>query len=297
MRDRAEHTVLVTGANSGIGFAATSALVEAGAEVVMACRDRSRAEAAARSLPAGPGGAVVADLDLADLSGVSSFAEALTGPVDDLVLNAAIMACPLRFSTDGIELQMATNHFGHVLLTSLLLRSMPGDGRVVVVTSIAARGGRLGVAMRREDLVAPSPYRPQVVYSNTKQANLLFALELNRRLLVSGRGIRAIAVHPGVSATELFSRQLRDQGRGALVPLVRPLLRVVLQSPAAGAAPVLRALSDGALEGGELIGPRHLGQSRGRPEILPVFTTGRDENTARRLVELTENVISGPILP
>lgn len=291
--------VVITGANSGIGLEATRALVEHGATVVMACRDPGRALVAARTLPSGPGSVAVAELDLADFSSIRRCAGELAGagePVYALVNNAGIMATPFRTTVDGIEAQMGTNHFGHALLTALLLGSIAPGGRVVVISSIAARGGRLTAAMTAEDLTAPVPYSSQGVYSNTKQANLLFAEELHRRVRARGLDVTVVAAHPGVSATELFARQLRDNGKGMLVPIVRPVMRLVLQSAAAGAAPTLRALSDPSLRGGELIGPVHLGQSRGSPRILELFPQGADATAAARLFELTEEIIGTPIV-
>lgn len=292
--------IVVTGANSGIGLEATRVLVAHGATVVMGCRDTSRGEAAARTLSTGGKGAVsLSHLDLADLASVRSFAEECKKGGEELwalVDNAGVMACPLSFTADGLELQMGTNHFGHALLTSLLLGHLAEKGRIVVVSSIAARGGKLSASTTAADLTAPVPYSPQGVYSNTKQANLLFAGELQRRLRAAGHGQTVVAVHPGVSATELFTRQLRDSGKGWLVPLARPVIKVVLQSAVAGAWPTLRALSDPALRGGEFIGPRHLGQSRGLPELLEVYPQGSDLAAAARLWELTEEVLATPLI-
>jgi NAD(P)-dependent dehydrogenase (short-subunit alcohol dehydrogenase family) len=303
MGDWAGRRVVITGANSGIGLEAARLLVEHGASIVMACRDVTRGEASARSVTAKPqagvGGTVVRRLDLADQASVRDFAAecvADDGPIYALVNNAGVMACPLSFTTDGLEMQMGTNHFGHALLTSLLLPKIDPNGRVVIVSSIAARGGHLGAAMTAEDLTSPVPYAPQAVYSNTKQANLLFAQEWQRRLTSAGSKVAVVGVHPGVSATELFLRQMRDSGRGFIVPVARPFMKLVFQSAAAGSWPTLRGLSDPGLTGGEFVGPRHLGQSRGVPELLKLYPQGADTRAAARLWELTEEILSVELL-
>lgn len=296
----AGRTAIVTGANSGIGLETARALAKGGARVILACRSLERGAAAATEIAAEVGSAdavVVRRLDLADFASIRAFAEGVDDGLDALVANAAVMACPLAFTTNGLELQMGTNHFGHALLTSLLVARLAQGGRIVVVASIAARRGRLTEDMTLEDLTAPVPYRSQQVYANSKQANLLFAYELARRLAAGGSSAVAVAAHPGVAPTELFARQLRDNGRGFLVPLVRPAMRIVLQSPTAGAAAVVRAATDPALTGGELIGPRRLAQTRGRPELLAPYRSVRDPRTASRLWKLTEQVLEGPLLP
>jgi protochlorophyllide reductase len=171
-------TFVVTGANSGIGLAAATDLVGRGATVVLAVRDAAKGERARASMR-GPGKAEVLELDLADLDSVEAFAKLLldrcTG-LSALVCNAGVMGGPLQLTAQGFERQMGTNHLGHAALVSRvwpLLHST--GGRVVLVSSLAARGGRLSASTTREELVAPVPYVPQRAYSNSKQANLLFA--------------------------------------------------------------------------------------------------------------------------
>jgi NAD(P)-dependent dehydrogenase (short-subunit alcohol dehydrogenase family) len=278
-RDR---TVVITGGASGIGLAAARELRSAGAEVVLACRDVERARAAA------PGLAVRA-LDLADLDSVAAFAAATTS-VDALVCNAGVMGGPLLCTTQGYERQMGTNHLGHAALVARLFPLLEqAAGRVVVISSIAARGGSLGPAMTVDDLVSPPAYDPQQVYSNTKQANLLFAQELHRRV---GTRVAVVAAHPGVSWTNLFPRQLRDEGRGWLVPPMRVLGPLLLQSARAGAQPTLRALGEPS---GSFVGPKRLNQWRGPAELLEVYRTGSDPVTAARLWELSEQVLGLPL--
>jgi len=290
-------TFVVTGANSGIGRAAASDLVGRGATVVLAVRDVARGEQA-RAAMTGPGKAVVLELDLADLDSVDAFAKLMldryTG-LSALVCNAGVMGGPLQLTPQGFERQMGTNHLGHAALVSgvwPLLHS--AGGRVVLVSSIAARGGRLSAGTTRDQLVAPSPYASQQVYANSKQANLLFAQELHRRTARAGSPVSAVACHPGVSDTSLFVRQLRERGLGVLAPVAKGLSKLALQSATAGALPTLRAI-DHSTPSGAFVGPAALGQVRGRPELLDVYPTGTDTAAAARLWQLTEDVLGSPL--
>lgn len=298
MGDCSGRRVVITGANSGIGFEAAKDLVARGATVTLACRDLDKAKAAAAGI-SGPGEARVRHLDLSDTQSVRDFAGECApadGPIDGLIANAGVMACPFRLSTDGWELQMATNHLGHALLVGLLWPALAPAARVVMVSSLAARGGKLTASTTVDDLVQPANYVKQQVYNNTKQANLLFAEELDRRAKAAAKDVVVVAAHPGVSYSELFPRQMRDAGHGWLVPVMRPILKIVLQPTRAGATPLLRALVDPELKGGELIGPKHFGGSRGAPEHLEVFKTGTDPAVAAHLWQLTEEILGGPIL-
>ncbi len=291
-------TFVITGANSGIGFETARDLVGRGASVVLAVRDLGRGERARAQLT-GPGTATVAELDLADLDSVERFAKELVAQQDGLsalVCNAGVMGGPHLLTAQGHERQMGTNHLGHAaLVTALWPLLHSAGGRVVILSSIAARGGRLSATTTRDQLVAPSPYVGQAVYSNTKQANLLFAQELHRRAGRAGSPVSVVACHPGVSQSELFARQLRERRMGFLVPAARAVSKVALQSSAAGALPTLRALHH-STPSGVFVGPSAFGQFRGRPELLEVYRTGRDEAAAARLWELTEEIL-GTSLP
>jgi protochlorophyllide reductase len=292
-------TFVVTGANSGVGLETARQLVQRDAHVLLAVRDPARGEQARAEITGtGRGRASVVRLDLADLDSVREAAKRIAEVAPDLhglVANAGVMGGPLQLSAQGLERQMATNHLGHAALVGALwpqLRS--AAGRVVLVTSIAARTGRLTPATTLEQLTAPSPYLAQAVYANTKQANLLFAQELHRRAVAARAPVTVVAAHPGTSATALFTRPLRERRLRALVPVVDAALRVALQPAAAAALPTLRAL-DPSTPSGALVAPAHLGQTRGRPELVPVFATGRDPATAARLWELTEELLGVPL--
>ena len=298
--EQAGRTFVVTGGNSGIGLEAARQLVARGAHAVLACRDPRRAEEARVDISRNaPGRATVVELDLADLDSVDTFAKRLPddlGPLSGLVCNAGVMGGAYRTTEQGHELQMGTNHLGHAALVSTLWPLLEESaGRVVVVSSIAARGGNLSAVTTADDLVTPTPYESQKVYARTKQANLLFAQELHRRSAAAGRPVSAVACHPGVSWTNLFVRQLQDSGRGWAVPAARLIGPVAMQPARAGALPTLRAL-DHSTPSGAFVGPAHLGQWRGRPELLDVYRTGSDAAAAARLWELTESILGHPIL-
>jgi NAD(P)-dependent dehydrogenase (short-subunit alcohol dehydrogenase family) len=290
-------TFVITGANSGIGRETARDLVARGATVVLGVRDVRKGEQAKAGFT-GPGTALVHELDLADLDSVATFAKTVAAEHESLsalVCNAGIMGGPFGLTAQGHERQMGTNHLGHAgLVTGLWPLLHSAGGRVVLVSSIAARAGRLSATTTREQLVAPSPYVGQAVYSNTKQANLLFAQELHRRAGAAGSPVSAVACHPGVSESELFTRQLRERRLGVLVPVAKGVMKVALQSSAAGALPTLRAL-DHSTPSGAFVGPSALGQVRGKPELLEVYSTGKDEAAAARLWELTADILGAPL--
>ena len=286
-------TFLITGANSGIGFEAARELVSRGAHVVLAVRDVAKGERARAALT-GPGSTSVVELDLSDLDQVAGAAKAVLDRHEGLaavVCNAGVMGGPYLLTPQGLERQMATNHLGHAALVAGLWPLLHASAaRVVVVSSIAARAGRLSPQTTRQELVDPAPYDARRVYSSSKQANLLFAQELHRRSGRAGSPVSAVAVHPGVSATNLFARGLEERGASLLAPVSKALTRVAFQSAAAGAQPTLRALHH-STPSGAFVGPARFGQVRGRPELLDVYASGKDPATAARLWELTEQVL------
>lgn len=270
--DQHGRTVVVTGATSGIGRATAAALARAGARVVLAVRDVDKGARVAADLV---GETEVRALDLADLSSVRAFAERWEGPLDVLVNNAGVSVPELRRSVDGFELQLATNHLGPFALTNLLLPHV--THRVVTLASQAERAARLDL----DDLaVRRTPYKEFRVYAGSKQANLLFSAELQRRLVAAGSPVRTAAAHPGFVATGMSSG---SGGIGAL------MTRLLAQSPGDGALPVLYAAT-ADLPGDSYTGPEHLMHMRGGAELIRRSATAKDPELARRLWEESERL-------
>ncbi|MEU6355739.1 oxidoreductase [Streptomyces sp. NPDC047072] len=276
--DLAGRTAVVTGANSGIGLRAAQALAAAGAHVVFAVRDPERGEAAARTAN---GSTEVRRLDLADLSSVREFAAAWDRPLDLLINNAGVMMLPERRTADGFEMQFGTNHLGHFALTNLLLPYV--TDRVVTLSSGLHRGGS-GV-IDFDDLNSTANYSPTGAYAQSKLANLLFTLELQRRLTEAGSRVRALAAHPGYAATNLQSHTGN--------PLLRGFMwignRVMAQPDTAGALPTLYAATQD-LPGASYVGPDGLGESRGGPTLVGRSRAASDPVAAKRLWEASEEL-------
>ncbi len=268
---------IITGANSGIGLPTARALGKAGAHVVLAVRDVAKGETAAASVP---GDREVRHLDLADLASVRAFAEAWQGDIDVLINNAGVMRTPERRTVDGFELQVGTNHLGHFALTNLLLPQL--TDRVVTVSSNAHRGGSISL----DDLNwQRRRYQRWGAYQQSKLANLLFTLELERRLTAANSPVRALAAHPGYAATNL---QFRSE-RGLEDRVMGLSNRLFAQSDEAGAWPTLFAASQD-LPGGGYVGPDGLAEQRGHPTLVGRTSAASDVEMAKRLWALSEEL-------
>jgi NAD(P)-dependent dehydrogenase (short-subunit alcohol dehydrogenase family) len=287
--DQSGRTAVVTGANSGLGAITARELARSGARVVLACRDTAKGEDVAREIrTAAPDAEVeVSRLDLGSLDAVRAFAESFRAShdgLDLLVNNAGVMASPRRKTADGFELHIGTNHLGHFALTAQLIAAMAGrdDARVVTLSSGAHRAGKINF----DDLQAERGYNRWRAYGQSKLANLLFALELDRRLDAAGSPIKSLAAHPGWAATNLQS--------AAAPTLDRLLMKVgnlvIAQSAEMGALPILCAATEPDLVGGLYIGPDGIAEQRGHPRPVGMTDAARDAGAAARLWELSEEL-------
>jgi NAD(P)-dependent dehydrogenase (short-subunit alcohol dehydrogenase family) len=260
--DLSGRSAIVTGGNSGIGWQTAKALATSGCRVLLACRDVDRGKYAAERIRSIRRDVEVdvAHLDLASMASVREFCESRFEPIDILINNAAVMSPPKRTRTvDGFELQFATNHLGHFVLTGLLLPLLCQSDRprVVTVSSIAHKSGGADVV----EANAIGPYKASHSYSNTKLANLLFAQELQRRAVAARSLLTSTAAHPGLSATGLFVDP-QGQGSNPVVRMLGPVfVRAIAQSPAAGARSTLFAAIEAVP--GSYTGPQRFNETRG----------------------------------
>jgi NAD(P)-dependent dehydrogenase (short-subunit alcohol dehydrogenase family) len=270
--DQTGRTFVVTGANSGLGEVVARALGKAGADVVLACRDTTKADVVAAEIGSN---AVVRKLDLSDLSSVRAFAEA-TEKVDVLVNNAGVMAVPFRRTVDGFEMQIGTNHLGHFALTGLLKDKL--TDRVVTMSSALHQLGTVDL----DDLnFERRKYNRWLAYGQSKLANLLFTYELQRRLAASGSPLKALASHPGYASTNLqgHTESIQDKLMGIGNS-------IFAQSAEMGALPELWAATAPDAFGGSYIGPDGPFEQRGYPKVVGSNKKSHDTRTAAGLWNL-----------
>ncbi|MGZ4487433.1 MAG: oxidoreductase [Nocardioides sp.] len=271
---------VVTGATSGIGLETARRLVGAGAHVVLAVRNPDKGEQVAAPLRSSPvGSAEVRRLDVSDLASVRAFSAGV-GDVDVLVNNAGVLGLPFTRSVDGFELQLATNHLGHFALTCLLLPRL--TDRVVVVGSQSHRVGELDLTdldwQRRG-------YRPYAAYAASKQANLLFLGELQRRLTAAGSRLRATGAHPGYTSTAIQT----GTGNALFTRVAHVGNALVGMPPWQGALPTLYAATMD-VPGNTYVGPHAFRELRGWPVPVGRGRNGSDPDLARELWAVSESL-------
>jgi NAD(P)-dependent dehydrogenase (short-subunit alcohol dehydrogenase family) len=293
--DQSGQTVVVTGANSGLGFEATRVLAERGATVVMACRSTDRGERAAAEIreTVPDTDLDVRGCDLASLSSVRAFADDFRDAYDELHAlcnNAGVMAIPRGETEDGFETQFGVNHLGHFALTGHLLDRLvatPGETRVVTHSSGAHRGGDVDF----DDLHHEQSYGKWEAYGQSKLANLLFAYELQRRLDAHGiEDVLSVACHPGYADTALQFRGPEQEGSTVKRSMMKIANTLFAQSPADGALPLLYAATAPDVESGDYYGPGGLFDMRGAPEKQQSSKKSYDEDRAERLWDVSTDL-------
>ncbi len=283
-------TIVVTGANSGLGLETTRLLSRRGAHIIMACRTASKAEAAMRDVrDSNPDAALeFMPLDLADLASVRAFAEAFGAAherLDVLLNNAGVMALPRTETVDGFEMQIGTNHLGHFALTSLLMPKLleTKGARVVQVSSLMHKVG----SMRFDDLHGRRSYDKWRAYSQSKLANLLFFYELHRRLSATGAEVLSLAAHPGYSSTNLQGAGPKMTGSKLGARFWALSNRVAAQPAWMGAMPSVFAAVGTPVTSGGFYGPEGIGQVRGYPVRVESNRASKDEAAGSRLWEMS----------
>lgn len=280
--DQTDRTVVITGANTGLGYETAAALAAKGAHVVLAVRNLDKGKAAADLIARRTPGAQISlqELDLGSLDSIRVAAAALRDGHDHLDLlinNAGVMMTPRSTTSDGFELQFGTNHLAHFAFTGLLLDRLLATplSRIVTVSSSGHRFGRI----RFDDLQSERRYGRLRAYGQSKLANLLFTYELQRRL--AGTDTIAVAAHPGASSSEL-SRHLPR--------LVRLAFQQLEQGTEMGALPTLRAATDPSVSGGEYYGPGGFAEFGGYPRVVSSNRRSHDEAVAARLWTTSERL-------
>lgn len=281
-------TVIITGANSGLGLETAKHFARLGERVILAVRDLEKGQAAEQEIrEESPEATIeVMQLDLSDLESVRTFAETFISSFDSLDLlinNAGVMTPPYAKTKDGFELQFGSNHLGHFALTGLLLPLLlrTENSRVVTLSSLAHRNS----AIHFDNLGGSKGYKAMKFYGQSKLANLMFATELDKRLKQHGLSTVSVACHPGISSTNLFKIGGREMPR-----IFKGLMNRYLQPATMGALPTVYAATDPSITGGEYIGPDGKGQRKGYPTLEKPDPAVNDEATREKLWDVSEKL-------
>lgn len=285
--------IVITGANSGLGFYTAKALAARGAHVIMACRNQSKADGAIAAIREAVPGAELTfiPLDLSSLRSVEDFSTTLAERfhhIDGLVNNAGVMAVPYSLTEDGFERQLGTNHLGHFALTARLLpmlRACEGTGRIVHVSSLASKAGRFD---NFDDLNTGEGYEEWRAYGRSKLANLLFHYGLQRRLEAALVPVLTLAAHPGYAATNLQFVAAQEKGSTFMERFMALGNSILAQSAERGALPQLRALTAPDAVSGEFYGPDGLFQMRGEPVVVEPTPRALNESDQDALWKASE---------
>ena len=293
-QDLAGKTAIITGANSGIGLEAAKVLAGRGARIIMAVRSKEKGEAARKMIEAlHPHSRMeVMHLDVADLESVRFFSEQIRSrlhSLDLLINNAGVMMPPYTKTKDGFELQFGGNHLGHFALVGLLLPLLEETrgSRIVTIGSLAHNRGTIDF----DNLDGSKGYKAKKFYNQSKLANMLFAMELDKRLKANGYQTISVACHPGVSATNIFKLGKRDAPA-----FLRSYANRFLQPPELGALATVYAATMPHLTGGEYIGPDGKGNRKGFPALELPHPSALDRAAAKKLWAVSER-LTGVVFP
>jgi len=284
-------TAIITGANSGIGYESAREFARKGAEVIFACRDQAKAEAAIIQIKGEFSDAqlVFLEIDLASIKSIRKFAQEFNSrynSLDILLNNAGIMLVPYGKTEDGFENTLGINHLGHFVLTGLLMDILTNtpDARIVNVSSNAHYGGEIDFSNFLYE--NEKEYTPMGAYGRSKLANLLFTYELQRRFDKKDLDIKALAAHPGISATGLADHFFNYR----LTWLIRMVMRLLYQSSAMGALPSIRSAVDQEAKGGQYYGPDGKGEKSGYPIVVDSNETSKNLEYAQKLWEISQEL-------
>lgn len=282
---------IVTGATGGLGLETSLGLAGAGADVILAGRNPAKGHAAVAQIRGrySNANAHFEMVDLASLGSVASFAERMLSagrPIDILVNNAGVMALARRETTvDGFEMQFATNYLSHFALTGHLLPLLiKAKARVVQLSSMAHRGGKI----RLSDLNYEQGYNPWSVYSQTKLAMLMFAIELDRRSRANGWGLTSVAAHPGAASTDLIANGPGARGGTIMAKITNLAVKLIGHSAAQGALPQLMAATMPGVSGGQYFGPQGWMEVKGPPGSGKIEQKAFDADVGSKLWQASE---------
>lgn len=291
VKDLTGKNIIVTGANTGLGFATAKAIADKGGNVIMACRSQKRAQDAKNKiLNDNPKAKLdIILLDLGDLSKVEKFASMYKEKyktLDILINNAGVMTTPFMKTEDGFEFQNGVNHLGHFALTAHLfdLLKSTKDSRLVIVSSIAHKSGVINLDNYMYE--NQKAYTPMKSYSQSKLSNLLFMYELNRKMKDKDVDVKVLAAHPGISRTDLTRYILK----GIMAKIAIPIMWMFAQAPKKGAQPQLRAALDPNIKTGEYYGPNGFKEMRGKAVVVSALPRAHNEKDAKDLWTLSEKL-------
>lgn len=286
-------TVLVTGANSGIGLEASRHLARLGATVLLGCRDMKKADATAAAIRLEHPKATLhgVAVDLGSLASIRAAAERMRAEfpeLDVLANNAGVMAIPRTLTADGIEMQFGVNHLGTFALSALLATAIAArpEGRIIATSSLLAHRGQMDF----DDLQGERGYDKSRAYNQSKLCNQLFTYELDRRWRAAGVTARSIACHPGYSATNLQARGPNMEGSSVRAWFAERMNDLMAQSPTKGAEATVIAVGSPDVQGGELVGFDGMMEMRGDTAIMAPPKLALDRDAARRLWEVSEKL-------